>query len=122
MEIRNPFAINHFCTLFHAMAGGTSFLLSAFCFLLADFLSPHLGFLCFHTLTNVPICKLVVFITLQQYPGVGVPTTQQRLKFYLTLQTWPVSACPSATFRIALAEGILRPSVGTLGETPRNER
>jgi len=36
MEIRNPFKINHFRTLFHSKEGEgaiSSFLLSAFCFL-----------------------------------------------------------------------------------------
>src|SRR5689334_720239 len=32
--------------------------------------SPHLDFLCFHTLINCPICKSSILTTLQQYPGV----------------------------------------------------
>ena len=31
--------------------------------------SPHPGFLCFHALTNRPICRLFVLITLQQWGG-----------------------------------------------------
>src|SRR5690242_18522894 len=30
----------------------------------------HLHFLCFHALTHCPICKSLVLMTLQQYPGV----------------------------------------------------
>ena len=37
-------------------------------------LSPHSGLLCFHVLTNRPICKSLVLTTLQQYLGVsGAP-------------------------------------------------
>src|SRR5690349_9403638 len=34
--------------------------------------SPHLRFLCFHALTNVPVCKLFVFKSLQQWGWVWV--------------------------------------------------
>ena len=48
--------------------------------------SPHCDFLCFHALTNCPICNLFVFITMQQYRGVWGRTGMRMKKLELTVR------------------------------------
>src|ERR1700740_1631610 len=69
MERCNPFAINGLRTLSRPMEGRGLIPLQTFQPSNAHCrrFSPHPGFLCFHALTNCPIYKPFVFLSIQQW-------------------------------------------------------